>query len=368
MDTSGKILVVESEQTTALALQAALQLQGWEPLLAPDATTALASARKSSLTAVVLSTQLPSGGTMITLKRLRAVPATAATPVILIGPATPEQLQEFLVAGAQTHLAAPVDGDALCNALRHHLETPPMITEAPATIVNDPMRLAALRASGLLDTPPEASFDRVTRLVTALLAVPTALFSLVDTRRQFFKSQVGLPEPWASQRETPLSHSFCQWVVSGREPVTINDAREHQLLRNNLAVRDMGVVAYSGVPISTTQGEVLGSLCAIDGKPRDWKDDDMTTLHDLAKLAESCVAHATLVHQPPQRAEDMDHYVEATGAAIEGAISILRRETTLGQIERGLLYDLIEEYGQHLVQMNRLIQVNQAIPPSRLAH
>lgn len=134
------------------------------------------------------------------------------------------------------------------------------------------------------------------------------------------------------------------------------------MLRHNLAVHDYGIVAYTGVPINTVQGESLGSLCAVDGKPRDWSGNDMATLHDLARLAESCVAHATLVHQPPQRADDLDHYVEAAGAAIGGALGILRREgARLGREEREMLYDLIDESGQHLVQLNRLIQVNQAI-------
>ena len=66
-----------------------------------------------------------------------------------------------------------------------------------ASYVEDAGRLAALTRAGLLDTPSEESFDRLTRLATALLRVPVALVSLVDGDRQFFKSQQGLPEPWA---------------------------------------------------------------------------------------------------------------------------------------------------------------------------
>jgi PAS domain S-box-containing protein len=82
---------------------------------------------------------------------------------------------------------------------------------APAP-VQDPARLKALRDACLLDTPAEESFDRLTRLASTILHAPVALVSLVDEDRQFFKSCVGLPEPWASRRETPLSHSFCQHV------------------------------------------------------------------------------------------------------------------------------------------------------------
>ena len=76
--------------------------------------------------------------------------------------------------------------------------------------VGTPARLAALQAVALLDTPTEEAFDRLSRLAARFLNAPVALVSLVDANRQFFKSCVGLPEPWRSRRETPLSHSFCQ--------------------------------------------------------------------------------------------------------------------------------------------------------------
>src|SRR5919202_2375924 len=98
--------------------------------------------------------------------------------------------------------------------------------------LHDPARLAALRQSALLDSPTEAAFDRLTRLATRMLHVPVALVSLVDQNRQFFKSCIGLPDPWASQRETPLSHSFCQHVVATGEPLIIPDARTHPLVQH----------------------------------------------------------------------------------------------------------------------------------------
>ena len=76
--------------------------------------------------------------------------------------------------------------------------------------INDSARLTTLQNLGLLDTPPEEAFDRLTRLATTVTGATVALVSLVDDRRQIFKSAVGLPEPWASGRETPLSHSFSQ--------------------------------------------------------------------------------------------------------------------------------------------------------------
>jgi hypothetical protein len=143
-------------------------------------------------------------------------------------------------------------------------------------------RLAALRETALLDSPTEAAFDRLARLAARLLAAPVALVTLVDEDRQFFKSCIGLPEPWASRRETPLSHSFCQHAVALGEPLVIEDARTHPLVGDNLAIRDLGVIAYLGMPLITGDGLALGSFCVIDGVPRRWSAEDVATLADLA--------------------------------------------------------------------------------------
>src|SRR6185295_11105755 len=90
--------------------------------------------------------------------------------------------------------------------------------------VRNTERLAALRRTGMLDSPPEEAFDRLTRLATSVLRVRGAFVSLVDEDRQFFKSSVGVPEPWASLRETPLTHSFCKHAVASGEPLLISDS------------------------------------------------------------------------------------------------------------------------------------------------
>jgi len=154
-----------------------------------------------------------------------------------------------------------------------------------ARAVADPDRLAALDAIALLDTPAEGAFDRLTRLASRLLRAPVALVSLVAGDRQFFKSCIGLAEPWASARETPLSHSFCQHAVERREPLLIRDARDHPLVRDNPAIQDLGVIAYAGIPLAMADGHVLGSFCVIDHEPRRWTVDEVATLRDLAAAA-----------------------------------------------------------------------------------
>jgi GAF domain-containing protein len=162
--------------------------------------------------------------------------------------------------------------------------------------VRDPARLEALRATGLLDSPPDPSFDRHARLAAQMMNAPVALVSLVDEDRQFFKSCLGVAEPWATDRATPLSHSFCQHAVAAREPLVVTDAREHPVLRENPAIRDMGAIAYAGVPLIDPEGYALGTLCVIDSRPRQWSSSQIELLGDLAA---SVVSEITLARVAP---------------------------------------------------------------------
>lgn len=125
---------------------------------------------------------------------------------------------------------------------------------------------------GLYDPTPDPTIDRVVESVANGMAVPVALLSIVDVPndRQFFKGMIGLGSPWREKQETPLSHSFCQYVVATDAPLVVQDARESELLRCNLAIQELGVIAYLGVPVSGPDGKSIGSLCAIDTKPRTW--------------------------------------------------------------------------------------------------
>ncbi len=154
--------------------------------------------------------------------------------------------------------------------------------DLPTAALRDPERLASLHRTALLDTLPEDAFDRLIRLAARAMRVPLALMTLVDENRQFFKSFTGLHEPWATLRQTPLTHSFCQYVVGLGEPLVVPDAREDPALRDNRAIAEMGVVAYLGVPLRGDGGLVVGSLAVCDHHPREWSAADVEMLHDLA--------------------------------------------------------------------------------------
>ena len=150
-----------------------------------------------------------------------------------------------------------------------------------AATLGEPGRTAALARIGLT-AAPDPDMDAVADRVRRWLRIPVALVSLVEPGRQVFPGSAGLPQPWATARCTPLSHSFCRHVVTSRAPLVITDARAHELTAGSPAVTELGVVAYAGMPLTDQDGHVLGSLCAIDTQPREWTPDELDLLRDLA--------------------------------------------------------------------------------------
>ena len=173
-------------------------------------------------------------------------------------------------------------------------------TCVPGT-VDSPLRLGLLRASQLLDEMPPA-LDRLTALTKEILKAPVVLVSLVDIDRQVFVSEQGLPEPWKTRAETPLSHSFCQHVVTEAKPLIVSDAREDVRLKDNLAIRDLGVIAYAGFPI-VADSQVLGSFCAIHGTPHEWEATELRLLREFAEAVSDQVA-VRLDHQEIVQAKE----------------------------------------------------------------
>jgi len=148
--------------------------------------------------------------------------------------------------------------------------------------LHDPERLNLMELLDLLGTESVEALDRMTQLASKIINAPISLVSLLDADRQLFKGMFGLPEPVASERFTPLSSSFCQYVVGTEEPLITNDARQHPLLQDNLAIKDLDVIAYLGIPLRVHDGPTLGSFCVIDTKPREWTDNEIEIMRELA--------------------------------------------------------------------------------------
>lgn len=181
-------------------------------------------------------------------------------------------------------------------------------------------RQAKLAATGLMDSPPEDIFDRAVRLATKVTGRPVGLLSLVDGSRQFFKAQQGLTGWAAEDRQTPLSHSFCQHVVDQDAPLRVTDAREDPLLRDNLAIPDLDVIAYLGVPVRGPDGSPLGSFCVIDDAPYEWNDEELAALEDITAMIEAEISLREAAKQRDMVLDEMNHRMKNVFTLVSGMI------------------------------------------------
>lgn len=147
---------------------------------------------------------------------------------------------------------------------------------------NESERIERLRRLGLLDTPPEERFDRVTRIARRLFDMPMALVSLVDSERQWFKSHLGIGDT-----ETERSISFCGHAIAGDDTFVVTDAfDDDRFFDNPLVTSGPEIRFYAGQPLRDADGYALGTLCVLDEKPRLFSDEDRQMLRDLAAIVE----------------------------------------------------------------------------------
>lgn len=152
----------------------------------------------------------------------------------------------------------------------------------PPSPPDEAKRQRALCDLRLLDTPAEERFDRITRTAAALFDVPIALISLVDSGRQWFKSKVGL-----NAVQTSRDISFCGHAILGDAPLIVEDAlTDVRFLDNPLVAGPPNIRFYAGMPLRSTDGWPLGTLCLIDSQPRNFSPENAKRLIDIAAWAE----------------------------------------------------------------------------------
>jgi signal transduction histidine kinase len=146
---------------------------------------------------------------------------------------------------------------------------------------NEKQRLERLRKYGILDTPPEEAFDRIVRIASTTLDVPMAVISLIDEGRQWFKAKVGIDAP-----ETARDVAFCAHAILQNDIFVVNDATKNPLFSENpLVTGGPNVRFYAGAPLKTHDGFNLGTVCAIDNKPRALTPAQQAILRDLSAIA-----------------------------------------------------------------------------------
>lgn len=152
----------------------------------------------------------------------------------------------------------------------------------PAEARAEHERLEALYTLRLLDTPPEPRFDRLTRLAASLFEVPTALISLIDENRQWFKSRHGM-----ELCETRREDAFCNHAIqmpSGSVMVVPDASKDPRFLDNPYVTGPAHVRFYAGAVLTTSSGHNLGTLCLIDAEPRTFDNADQARLRELGDL------------------------------------------------------------------------------------
>lgn len=150
---------------------------------------------------------------------------------------------------------------------------------------NEAERLGVLRKLRILDTPIEDSFERTTRLLCRVLAVPIAAVSLVDQERQWFKSIQGL-----DLCQAPREGSFCAHAIMQNEPFVISNAwTDPRFSKNRLVTGAPHLRVYAGVPLAVTKEVKIGALFVCDTNPREFRVEELEFMQDLAAITISAI-------------------------------------------------------------------------------
>lgn len=347
MPNINKILIVDPDPNSVLRMAKPFRQHGWEIVVASDAVQAQSIVRKEKPSAMVLSSHLP-GGALLMLRRIRSSVHTVGLPVIVIAKSEGGGRAEFISAGANEFITKAHDAEAICAAIKKHLDldaaeghaSPP----APAPL-GSTERMAPPDEAEFLDNKPDPLLDSIAEAAVQLLHVPAALLSMVDKDLQVLKSQKGLPEPWCTTREAPLSDSLCPWVVAEGDELAVADTSEYPALAENFTMRDLGVVSYAGARVFSAKGVAVGSFCVIDSKARTWMPWELALLRNLARMSEA----ALLLEKNKSRGAAQRSRRQAIGCIIINATQILRREYSIMENPgHGALLAMIESQAQDL--------------------
>ena len=183
---------------------------------------------------------------------------------------------------------------------------------------NEQDRIAALHQLGILDTPPEERFDRITRLAARLFGVDIALVTLVDVNRQWFKSCVGLDDS-----ETPRAESFCAHAILSDNALVIPDATADPRFADNPSVTGSPFIrSYAGVPVRGPRGHHLGTLCLAHSAPREFTPAEIEVLKELAAVVENELTAVRLSDTVAELERARSRLAAVMQAAVEGIVEL----------------------------------------------
>lgn len=217
---------------------------------------------------------------------------------------------------------------------------------------NEPERLRALQETTLLDSLPEQEYDDLVKIAAQICGMPTALISLVDHDRQWFKARLGL-----DAEQTPRDVAFCSHAILQDEPLVVSNALADERFHDNpLVASQPRIRAYAGAPLVVADGLRLGTLCVIDYKPHALSEGQISSLQALARqvcelirlrrqtqlLSERSASLLASNRELEQFSYAVSHDLREPLRTISGFARLLNRRESAGLSESGQEYlDLI---------------------------
>ncbi|WP_369135417.1 GAF domain-containing protein [Modestobacter sp. I12A-02662] len=213
----------------------------------------------------------------------------------------------------------------------------------------------------MLPARPDPVFDRLAADLAAQVRAPRAFVVLVSKGGQVFPGMFGLPEPWVSQRSSPLSESLSLPVVLTGAPLVIRDFGNAPNAPDSQAVTALGVVAYAGMPLVDGQGHPIGVLCAVDVRPRTWTARELAVLQRLAaECSRQLQLRAVELAEEESRAATRRADASAAAAAESARVALLAAEAEadrarlVARLSQALLP--VETFAEVLRTVDRLVR------------
>jgi len=217
------------------------------------------------------------------------------------------------------------------------------------THVDESKRIEALKRYDILDTPPDGSFDRITKLASTIFKVPISIISLVDTDRIWFKSHYGLPI-----NQIGRDPGLCASAILSDDVHVIEDAiTDARSLSNPLVAGEFGLRFYAGMPLQTEDNYNLGTLCIIDKVPRTLTTEEREILKQLAQIVmremELRVALRNTVTNVKKLSSDISNHLNDTIQNVKAAS---------GEDQKGKILNYLDASRMFLVNIeNQLDQL-----------
>ena len=221
--------------------------------------------------------------------------------------------------------------------------------QEPSIPADEECRLTTLHSLDLLDTPAEERFDRLVRLAQRLFDVPIALFTLLDSDRQWFKSAIGI-----DIGQTPRALSFCGHTILKDDVMVVEDtSRDPRFVDNPYVVAVPNIRFYAGKSVTAPNGQRIGTLCLLDDKPRHFSAQDTQMLCDLVAMIEN-ETHSTQLKSLNQRLQQSERELRESLTQLREAERQQRaRNKSLELIARGYpLYEVLKAITVEIEQCN----------------